>query len=292
MAIGDLTSNPGIEDVVARLGDVDSLPQVVTKAFNVMNDSGSSSQDLVNVIGLDQGMTARILATANSAYFGASRRFVNLREAIVRLGYRNTHSIMCAASASSSLCRPVTIYGMARNQLWKHSVACAVGSKVIARQRKLPDPEEAYVAGLLHDIGLPVLDRFALQSAQSGRLNEVPHCSSDQAERRAFGFDHAHLGSLICEKWRLAPELVTAVSTHHNPFGIERPSKLAAIVHIADVISLLPEVGVGTTRFSATANPDVVSWLGFELSEVERVVAQVRGYLGESEAFVMGTASD
>lgn len=276
------------EEVVARFGELEPLPEVVSKALRLLTDSRSGSQDIARAIGLDHALTGKVLLMANSAHFGTSRRFVNLTQAVVRLGYRNIHSALCAAAASSSLSRPITVYGMGRYQLWKHSVACAICSRIIAVERKLWDAEEAYIAGLLHDIGLPALEKFALQSGYQARLIEMASHSSYEAEETVLRFNHAFLGSLICEKWQLAPDLVRAVSDHHDPSRRKQPTKLAAIVHLADVISLLPAVGVGATRFSATADPEILKWLDFDLDDVERVASQVRRTLDESKDFVMG----
>ncbi len=273
------------------LDEPEPLPEVATKAIRLLSDSNSSSQDLARVISLDQGLTARVLALANSAYFGAARRFVTVREAIIRLGYKTVQAILYAASASSALSRPLTLYGMGRNELWKHSIACAISARLIANQYRLWDVEEAYVAGLLHDIGLPALDRFVQQRSELVRLIRSADYPPFMAEQMVLGFDHAYLGSLICQKWQLTEELTAAVSAHHEPLAGQPRSILAAIVHLADVVSLLPDGGAYNPYFSLRADPAVSDWLGLGPAEIDGLVPRVRAYLRESEDLILGTGA-
>lgn len=276
-------------EIVTSLSDPATLPEVATKAIRLLSDSRSSSQDLAKVISLDQGITARVLALANSAHFGTSRRFVTVREAIIRLGYRNVQAILYAASASSALCRPVALYAMGRNELWKHSIACAACSRLIAKEYQLWDAEEAYVAGLLHDIGLPSLDRFVEHKSELVRLIRSADYPLYMAEQMVLGFDHAYLGSLICQKWQLTDDVITAVSSHHEPLIGSQRTKLAAIIHLADVVSLLPEVGAYNPYFSLRADPGVPDLLHLGPHDIDRIVPQLRAYLHESEDLIMGT---
>jgi HD-like signal output (HDOD) protein len=132
------------------------------------------------------------------------------------------------------------------------------------------------------------MERYVIHSGLVARLTELTHRSSYETEDDVVGFNHAALGSLICAKWQLAPDLIKAVSEHHSPSGQSQQSRLAAIVHLADVISLLPEVGIGSTKFTAVADPEILKWLGFDLDQVDRVASQVRRTLDDSKDFVMG----
>lgn len=274
-------------EIAMKLSDLETLPEVVTKAITVLNDGRSSIHDIAQVISLDQGITAMVLANANSVYFGTPRRFVTVKEAVIRLGYKNVLSVLYAASASSALSKPVTLYGMGHDELWKHSIVCAAGSRIIAQDHRLWDPEEAYVAGLLHDIGLPALEKFVRRESDLVRLIRSSDYPPNTAEQLVLGFDHAHLGGLICQKWQLSRDVVAAISAHHEPLTCDESVALASIVHVADVVSLLPEIGTCSPLFNPRVAYGVTDSLGLSSWEIDQLVQQLRIYLEESESFIM-----
>lgn len=265
--------------IAMSLSDIDTVPPVITKAIETLKDPRLSSQDLAKLISMDHHVTARLIAMANAAHFEESGALDTVRDAIMSLGYRNTQAILYATSAQSVLCQPVTLHGMERNELWRHSVACAVSSRTVAKEFDLWDPDEAYVAGLLHDIGLPALERFARRKSKIVDLIRTANHPPYMAEQMVLGFDHAYLGSLMCQNWQLADDLITAVSTHHEPLSGEDPTALSAIVNVADTVSQLPGVGICNRPMPVNADPQVVHWLGFELTELERLVPLIRSHL-------------
>ncbi|MDO8691424.1 MAG: HDOD domain-containing protein, partial [Dehalococcoidia bacterium] len=275
------SSDARASQMVSSLGRLQTIPPVVTQALEKLTDPRFSSLDLAKLISADHSITARVIAMANTAHFEDPSSLGTVGEAIMCLGYRNTQAILCAASAYTVLCRPVTLRGMERNELWTHSMTCAIGSGVIAKEFGLCDPDEAYVAGLLHDVGLPALESFVRRKDKILELIRTADYPPFMAEQMVLGFDHAHLGSLICRNWRLADDLVFAVSAHHEPLTKVGPDVLSAVVNVADAISLSP--GIRTCGQQGPVNLDmtVVEWLGLEPGEVRRVVPQIRASLKE-----------
>jgi HD-like signal output (HDOD) protein len=129
---------------------------------------------------------------------------------------------------------------------WEHSLGCALVCRRLAREVKVVDPAKAYLAGLLHDLGivvnlwlLPVEFRWAFEMAKA---EGIP---LHEAEQRALGFTHCESGRLLAESWGLAPELIAVLSWHHSPQESGRERELVALVHIADLLCRMGGLNYG-----------------------------------------------
>ncbi len=275
------SSSARASQMASSLGRLQTIPPVVTQALERLEDPRFSSLDLAKLITADHSVTARVIAMANTAHFEEPSCLGTVGEAIMGLGHRNTQAILCAASAYTVLCRPVTLRGMERNELWTHSMTCAICSRIIAKEFGLCDPDEAYVAGLLHDVGLPALESFVRRKDKILSLIRTADYPPFMAEQMVLGFDHAHLGSIICRNWRLADDLVFAVSAHHEPLTKGRPDVLSAVVNVADSISSSLGIRTFGQEESVSVDVKVVEWLGLEPGEIGKVLPQIRASLAE-----------
>lgn len=278
-------------DVMADVHRLESLPQVVLKALELLNDPNSTPQQLALVLSLDQGLTARLLALAASAFFGASRRSLNLREALVRIGFNAIRSLVITASVAPALDRPLPGYSLDRGQLWRHSVACGLCARNIAALIGYPDREEAYIAGLLHDIGKLIIDRHLRNEfARVFEIVERQRVPFIEAERMVIGFDHAQIGEIVLEKWQLPPALAEAVGRHHAPLTASGASLLPHIIHVADAITLMLGIGVGGDGLYYAADYEVVQELGLDVGKIELLMAQLTESLASASDFLRLTA--
>jgi putative nucleotidyltransferase with HDIG domain len=278
------TANHG---VLADVNRLESLPQVVIKALELIHDPRSTPQQLAAVLSLDQGLAARVLALATSAFFGTTRRSLSLREALVRVGLNTVRSLVMTAAVAPSLEHPLPGYGLDRGQLWRHSVACAVCARHLAVAVGYRDREDAYIAGLLHDIGKPVLDRHVgVEFAQALQLARQQHIAVTEAERMVIGFDHAQIGEIVLEKWQLSATLAEAVGRHHNPLTTPSDSLLPHIVHVADAITHMLGIGIGGDGLNSIADYQVVRTLGLDVERVEQLMEQLGDSLKEVDSLL------
>lgn len=274
-----------LDKLIARVEDLPALPEVVDEVIRLTESPDSTPQDLNRVISRDQSLTARVLRLANSAYYGFARRISTVTDAVILLGFNTVRNLVMAASVHRVLDREVPGYELARGELWQHSLTAAMTARLLARQARYRQHEQAFVAGLLHDIGKVVLSYYVAEAYQEllRRVNEdgVPFM---QAEAEIFGFDHAEVGSLVAKKWNLPEELVEAIANHHQPQEAKVNPRLTAITHLADAGALMLGLGVGADGLMYPVHEECLATLGLEPHQVEGVLSQVSESLADSDA--------
>lgn len=248
---------PSIDDLVRRIGEISTLPQVAMKVMEVANDPDSSAVDLKEVIESDAALGARILRCVNSSAYAVRERVTNLQQAISYLGLRQIRSLALTASVAEMFAKEETIRTYRRRNLWNHLVAVGICARLIAMRQKVSDFEDAFAAGLLHDIGIVLEDQYA----------HVPFCRMIQslgersvlsdAEREHLGFDHPRLGAKVAELWRFPESVKAAIGYHHMSVNYRGPDlTIVRCVEVANLICTVkgyPSVGLKLIKASQPA---------------------------------------
>ncbi|BDI32217.1 phosphohydrolase [Capsulimonas corticalis] len=262
--------------LLRQVKDLPSLPDVAVKVARTIDKPTTSANDVARVLSMDQGLTARVLRLANSVFYGATRRISTVSDAIVLLGMRTVRNLAMASSVEDVLGRELAGYAMQRGELWRHSCGCANVAQSLATLINYPVPEEAFVAGLLHDVG-KVLLSVHMQVEFSGvlKLTEDEDISFMEAEQRILGFDHAEVGACVLERWNLPTPLVQAVRYHHTPMAQSEFSKLTALVHVADVICVMMGIGVGGDGLRYALDREAQERLGLSDEQIERQISDL-----------------
>lgn len=262
------------------------LPQVLVRALALARDGGTGRADLARVIALDQGLTGYFLRLVNSAYYGLARRITSLDEAIGYLGHEAVAQAIFAFAAGPALSRPLPAYMLERYGLWQHSVAVAQGSDWVAAGRGLGPSSEAYVAGLLHDVGKLALDLMVNRQPQWGGAAEGEAEAWPEVERQVAGREHSEVGAVLVRSWNLPDRVIEAVAYHHAPDKATLDPRFAAAVHVADAAALMAGIGVGVDglRYPLSAEATrLLDWTGEEMAEL---VGQMQGAVARAEAMV------
>ena len=242
-----------------------------------MSRVGSSSLlDLEKDIVQDQALTANILKACNSAYYGYSSRVPSLKRAFVLMGLEALRRIILSASLMAYYTDEKFGYSTQKGDLMRHSVSCGLIAELIAREKKMPAPDVAFTAGLLHDIGKVVLDQFCFEQFDqiSDRVSSRGGTFID-AETEVLGFDHARVGGMVASKWNLPDVLIEAISFHHHPEASRANCELVSAVHLADNISSMFGEGCGLDELSNRVHQSAISQLGLTKGDVERIVEQL-----------------
>jgi HD-like signal output (HDOD) protein/CheY-like chemotaxis protein len=231
----DMLDNPRLKEVVGRLKTVPSLPALYVAVIETLQSPEGSIAKVGDLIAQDMGMCAKVLQLVNSAFFGLSSRVSSAQQATVLIGIENLKALVLSVQVFSdfggSLAQDLAF-------LWNHSMATASFAKAIARVQRsaIGIVDDAFTAGLLHDIG-----RLVLASAFGAEYQEVlrraaePGALLAQCEGDAFGCTHNAVGAYLLGLWGLGDSIVEAVAWHHQPAHAQ-PTSLSALiaVHAAD----------------------------------------------------------
>lgn len=229
-----------LEQILAEAGDLAALPQVVMRVIEISADPKASASDLERVIATDPALAAKILTLANSAYFGMPRRLSSLREAVVFLGFKSVRTLALAITSFAVFLGKSDADALARRAVWRHSLDTAQCARTLTTL--LPPfvhesfgAEEAFTAGLLHDIGKMALDHsrhdvYAALTAQAER-DGVRYF---EVEARTLPLQHGLIGAALAQQWNLPPPLCEAIAFHHTPRAAQINPRLTATVSLAN----------------------------------------------------------
>jgi putative nucleotidyltransferase with HDIG domain len=214
------------------------MPVNVTRILTAIDEANNTASVISDLIGLDQALAASVLQMANSAGMGYNAECTSLNDAVMRLGLKRVKVLVLGAASSGPLTRRLNGYRLGAGELWNHSVTTAMTAQWISRYVRYPDPEEAYVAGLLHDMGKLILDQYMMVDYL--RLLELMRqykLAMWQVEEKLLGIDHPTIGSLMARKWNFPVVLVDAIRYHHAPSLARTRHQLAAIINVANAFS-------------------------------------------------------
>ncbi|MBN2227591.1 MAG: HDOD domain-containing protein [candidate division Zixibacteria bacterium] len=205
-----------VQDVLDDNPQLSSLPQTMVEVLRVARDEKASTRDLAEVLQHDPSMTAKVLRMVNSPYYGMMREIGSVRQAVQTIGMRQ----VMALALTSSVYRMTDNWNscLDRVRFWRHSLEVAIAARMIAEKAGYRHSEEAFVAGLLHDLGLLILehavpDRFSQVWKQAEREGNLP-----ELEIEAWGTNHALIGQYLLERWNLPDTISRAVGRHHSTF--------------------------------------------------------------------------
>ena len=251
-----------------KLADLPPLPAIVTRIMQTVNNPDTSAEDLNKLISMDQGLSSKVLRIVNSSYYGFPKRISTITHAVVILGFNTVRNLVLGVSAFGLLGQKSMPYGLNRAKFWEHSIATALAGGVIARKR-LPKlrsaPDEAFVGGLLHDLGALFLDSyFPVQYAVAMAFAAREGKTACDAENMVLGLDHVMVGRRIAEYWNFPPHLVAMMGSHHEPSRETEHFDMAAVIHVGNWLAW--ECGYVSSEHTKQhpLDPAVADWLAFD----------------------------
>lgn len=220
--------------VVANLEKLPALPEVVMDLLDYLQQANVDAGKVAQKIARDPALAARLLRVANSSFYGLQGRVATVNDALVVLGLRAARALVTAAAVINHI--ETLADGGDRRAFWRHSGATALCARSLARLTGA-NPEGAYTAGLLHDIGrIALLVRFPGECRNVRAWRDRQDAYLLDAEREVLGFDHAQVGGALARLWKFPPEIEIAIAGHHTP--AEQPAtSLSDIVHVADILA-------------------------------------------------------
>jgi HD-like signal output (HDOD) protein len=216
---------------IEQVGELPTLPHVVQKLASMIGLPNVSAEEIGALIEKDQVLSAKVLRLANSPFYGFPSRIASVAHAVVVLGLNVVKGLTLCATAFDMMKNA----GM--NELWRHSLGVAITSHILGTKAALKNPEEVFVAGLLHDIGKVVLyvkwpdvgRQITAASRKTGR-------SLMETEQDLFDVTHADVGGWLATAWHLPTSLREPILYHHKPAAAQYAPLQTAIVHVADIL--------------------------------------------------------
>ncbi len=213
-SVGNRTADTRLKRVVHRIFDLPSFPLVIQKLTEVADNPNSNSRDMAKVMEKDQALCVKVLKLINSAFYSRNKTISSLEHAIALLGFNSIRSLALSVSVKNLIKVDESVFPQER--FWAHSLATAIGSRLLAEHQKSNLGDEAFTAGLLHDIGILLEARYfpeelteVMRSVEKGEVMQ-------DAEEKILGVDHCLLGAWLAEQWRLAPVLRESILLHHK----------------------------------------------------------------------------
>lgn len=231
------------KNYLLSIRNLPSIPSITKHALDLLDDPMTSATDISNLINKDQALVARILTVANSPLYGLPRKVPSIEFAVLILGFDQVRQIVVALSMFDTFKNEDSEY-WDRREFWEHSFMTAMAAKAIADDLGYQKTSEAFTAGLLHDLGIVVTQKYFnkdfLRICDFVTNNSV---SYKFAEQEVMDLTHQEIGKILCDKWHLPANLGEAIYFHHNPSENSDNILLSAIIHLADYTTNILDCG-------------------------------------------------
>ncbi len=234
-------SNKALYNLVANTGDLASLPTTVVDLLYLFREEDASAQSVVSILQRDPAMTANVLKMSNSAFYGARREVSSVQEALVMLGNRAVVTMAFASGMAPVMRRDLIGYNVSRERFWNHSILAASASSFAADRLGHGKKKcEAFTAGLVHDVGMLVIDAHLVGTKKTLVMAE-PAFDVTGAEKRLLGFDHCEAGAMLADNWGFPQVLCQAIEFHHDPRLAGECQDVVRAVAVGNLLALIIE---------------------------------------------------
>jgi|ERR1035437_514874 HD-like signal output (HDOD) protein len=264
-----------IRKQITNIGTLPSIPQIITEVSVLLDNDRTSAADLCKVISQDQGIVTKILAVANSPLYGLPRRVSTIEFAVVIIGFEHIKNILVALSLVEAF-KSRTTPNWNQSGYWTHSLLTATAAKRIADDLHYPKSGEVFTAGLLHDLGLIVLQRYL--NSEFKLIHKKVHeeqFSYLSAEEFVLNFTHQDIAEFLLEKWNFPPYISESVLFHHTPSSSSNKARvLASLIHLADYMTQKLNIGSFEWDNDYVFDENILDILGFGNHEyLEKFIA-------------------
>lgn len=276
MSTATLTDSAAIvRDAIRKVSTIATLPEITTRIIATVDDPKSSAGRLHRIVAHDPALVTRILKVVNSAFYGLPGQIGSIERAIVLLGLNAVKNIAIATSLGRLFGGAQLCDGFTPRDLWTHCIAVAVAARALAREMKLPIADEAFLAGMIHDLGmivsLQVHPEKLRQVCQKVQTDGGDFCA---VEQELIGADHAQLGMALAEAWKFPRPCQLVAGYHHRPTALANDNRiLVTLVAVADILCCQGECGFNLTARHQNQADTGMDQIQLDPAAVERVKA-------------------
>lgn len=276
-----------------EISHIATLPEVTLRIIHLVEDPDSTAQDLNRVISNDPALGARILKVVNSAFYGLPGQIGSINRAIVLLGLNAVKNIAIAASLAKLFRGGRICPNFDAHDLWTHAIATATSTRLLADKIGLGLPDEAFLAGLIHNLGIMVeIQAKRPKFVEAVELMEQnPGMTLREAEMKTLGANHEHFGAGLCKLWKFPTSFAYVTGFHHHPWDLpDKNRTLCSLVHIADVIVYQQKIGYTRGCEHEQVDPKLLTQLNLTQESLDQVAAALPQAMDEARALFQDVA--
>ena len=279
-----------LQDRIKHIANLPTLPQVASKLMNIISNPLTSTSDVAFVVGQDLSLSAKILRLANSAFYGIPRSITNINNAVVVLGLKVINTMVLSLTVFDMFPEDKHTRGLFdRKAFWIHSLACGLMAKnLTTKMNKLTlfDPEEAFCAGLLHDIGKVVMEQYLHDEFHSAlkfaKQNKIP---LHAAEKTELGYTHTEIAEWLTSGWGLPMEIQLPLIYHHAPAVSIQCNDIVTLCHLSDWLCYQIGAVIDADYTAPELDTESVQSLKIENSSIEKIKESFPEELEKSALF-------
>jgi putative nucleotidyltransferase with HDIG domain len=249
---------PTAKGLLNKFTTTKTLPHITMQLTRLISDENSTMQDFEKMIKMDPTLVLRVLRGANSPYYGLRHKVNSISRALVVIGINNLRNMIVTAGLKELFKDKNRKNAFSRNGLWLHCAAVSICSQMIMERIFGLNGEDAYLCGILHDIGMIVEDQTApdLFSKVCNSFDENSKLITDY-EKEIIGTDHCEIGHLLAKDWQFSIEVQESIQNHHKTLDHVTPSSLTGVIQLSEYI---------VSQLNYTAIPGISSTLSLPLA--------------------------
>ncbi|GBU21553.1 hypothetical protein R80B4_01449 [Fibrobacteres bacterium R8-0-B4] len=281
-----------LQDKIKTIANLPTLPHIASRLMRIVNSPSASADTVASLVSQDISLSAKVLRLANSAFYGIPRSVNTLNNAVIILGFKIIQTMVLSLTvfdmfAGDGSKRPAPFD---RDAFWEHSLRCAVIARLLAHKRKRNyalDPEEAFCAGLLHDIGKVVMEQYlntdfhrAIYHAKANNITDF------DAEKELLGYTHCDVASWLTGTWALPEEIEQPLVCHHEPEEAAICADAVWVCHIANIMSKVDTENETEIEDALRELEPKAKQLGLYARDLSDVFAEIDGEMERSSMFI------
>ena len=276
-----------VASTIQKSVSIATLPPIVVRIIGICDDPKATFDDLQKAI--DPVLAMRILKIINSAFYGMSGKISSIKHAVLLLGIKAVKNVAISASLVKLVRGGLVSSSFDANKLWAHSVAVATCSRLLAQQTNMFSPDEAFLAGLIHDLGIVV----EMQVSRADFINVIKALDEDEtltfrrAEEEVLGASHEELGVGLCKAWNFPSSIQLAAGYHHRPWELPEPVRqLPTVVHVADVLAARLGLGYARTVETDSIDSQLLAQMNLTDEDLKTIADKLPEAMQESQRLV------
>jgi putative nucleotidyltransferase with HDIG domain len=279
-----------VKQVVSNIRNLPTPPIVFHQIQKVINDPKVSASQIAKILQEDPAMSVKVLKLTNSAFYGLQREIESVKQAVIIVGLEAIKNLVLSASVLDMF-KGKDVDQDFQEKFWRHSLAVGFGARLSARMgraRGMLDPDTAFSGGLLHDIGKVILCCFLQKEHALVKQERVTdrQTVSFEIESRVLGYDHAQIGAVLAEQWKLPARLREAIAFHHRPLSCESEEIIPYIIHLANYVAKKTFYDADEQYLTGRIDDGVLEFMQLSEGDLESLSEALRQEYLKAETFM------